>query len=149
MRFPVLPIAPIVAAMLLSIAPASAQTVNVTAAITSPPYGPITACPVAIKFTGTMSASGVASGLLQYKWSNSGALYSLNFPNGVSTVTATDEMVVGKTGMQSNGLAVLRFKKQADGSLALAETYGAPVNFYLTCPSKGTPGSLARLSNRL
>jgi hypothetical protein len=144
-----LPIAAFVAAMFLSIAPTSAQTFAVSAAMTTP-YGPITACPVLVKFAGTISASGIPPGLLpyglnQFGWSGNGTLNPLIFPTGASTatVTRTGQRMLGKTGTYSDALVVYHFTQAKSGSMVLATTSASAVSFRLTCPSHGAPGSLS------
>jgi hypothetical protein len=134
------------AAILLSIAPASAQTVTVSAAIAN--YGPVTACPATVKFVGTISASGwpaSATRELHVKWTRSDGTISpaqtLNFPEGSSMQTVTTTWTLGANGI--NWEAV-----QASGippsSTTMMRVYTSNhATFNLTCPTPtGIPGSL-------
>ena len=142
MRFIALPIT-VMAALLLYVAPASAQSVTLSAAIVNA-VGPVTTCPITLTFTGTIAASNWSPTQLrqiQYKWTRSDGADSetqtLTFPAGSTSQTVSTPWQLSAPGTNWEALSV--------SYPPIANPTSNQAQFNLTCP---TPGSLTKPGTR-
>ena len=135
-----LPIAGLVA-LLLSVRPASAQTINLLASVLNQP-GPVTSCPATIKFIGKFQAfnwPANSNRQVQYKWIRSDGLdqetQTIPFAKG-GAASSFQEVPVSWT-LSTNGT---NWEQLQVTYPAISNNTSKKATFTLTCP---TPGKLA------
>jgi len=126
---------------MLSILPASAQNVTLSAYIVNP-AGPIEHCPVMIRFRGFITATGwspTANRQVQFKWIRSDGAdaptQTLNFPAGADRKEVDTTWTLSADGTNWEALQV--------SYPPITNNTSNHAVFTLTCP---TPGSLTKPS---